>query len=525
MQTRRAASTEEKLRATLKELESAKNLCSELLRERDDSEIEVKKIIDKNTSLKNELSDLHISHSEVLEEHQNLRRLVAEFQRCMDTHEQALKRIAELELELSVAHKSLASMQLAKFQEQSATTCSLFEELVDSGSMLICNENPVNTVTIDLTEDVSLIENPTFKSHNKLKKYIKVNKIIKKHRKSLHTLNISRNNNNYLRKKLVNLNSELQALNRQQDQSRIMYDQDIAILQEQLESRECTLQDIFHKYEASQKELSERMVEAGELVDLVRYNAERYESLTNNLCCACSCSPPTASVKSQSAEPLPVFTTPALKKVNLKIKKNNNIIRTHIFSDKLGQGLGSIICSCSQQSVLNTCLPGASFYKVSRQIALSEFNAGSTGILLFGDGLAVSRADIIDCIDLMLQLCEKKKCKFIFCALPYSNSLTYEQNMHIYNLNLLIYNITCYNKNSIMYFDINKFSRSFKLTQYSMYLSSACKRRIAKLLAYNIPDSGTNVPKGFDNISNCTNNLYTSSCLNSKAGQRGGCMD
>ncbi|CAH0599340.1 unnamed protein product [Chrysodeixis includens] len=84
MLTRRAASMEEKLRATLKELEAAKSLCNELLQEREDGEVEVKKIIDRNTELKNELSELHIQYMDIHNQHQQLRQIVADYQQCMD---------------------------------------------------------------------------------------------------------------------------------------------------------------------------------------------------------------------------------------------------------------------------------------------------------------------------------------------------------------------------------------------------------------------------------------------------------
>lgn len=85
-----------------------------------------------------------------------------------------------------------------------------------------------------------------------------------------------------------------------------------------------------------------------------------------------------------------------------------------------------------------------------------------------------------------------------------------------------------------------------------MYMSTINKRRIAKLLAYNLHDAGTYaVPNVFDNVSNSTNSLcinlldkdtnfvsnvidnvsnttnslYTSCNLNYKIGQREGCMN
>ncbi|PZC80731.1 hypothetical protein B5X24_HaOG213955 [Helicoverpa armigera] len=163
--TRSAALLDGKLKATLKELESKKNLCDQLLQERDDSEVEVKRIVDKNTDLKNQLAELHIQHMDILDQHSHLHQLVSIFQECNDIHELALRRISELEIELSKAHNTITQLEAAKSSEQSANTCSLFNELVGSLSGPSCNE-PV--VTIDLTND-TLIKSRSFTSHNEIK--------------------------------------------------------------------------------------------------------------------------------------------------------------------------------------------------------------------------------------------------------------------------------------------------------------------------------------------------------------------
>lgn len=81
----RSKEMECKLRAALKELESSKHLCNQLLQERDDSEVEVANIINKNSKLKNELAELHICHTDLLQQHSELIKQVATFQQCSDT--------------------------------------------------------------------------------------------------------------------------------------------------------------------------------------------------------------------------------------------------------------------------------------------------------------------------------------------------------------------------------------------------------------------------------------------------------
>lgn len=90
----RGKETEGKLRAALMELESSKHLCNQLLQERDYTEVEVTKIINKNTKLKSELAELHMCHTDLLQQHDLLIKKVNTFQQCTDTHEHALTRIS-----------------------------------------------------------------------------------------------------------------------------------------------------------------------------------------------------------------------------------------------------------------------------------------------------------------------------------------------------------------------------------------------------------------------------------------------
>ena len=471
MLTRRAASLEEKLRATLKELDSSQTTVRSLLKEREESEVEIGLVVKKNSDLKNQLAELHVQHVDIIEQHQQLRQLVANFKECSDTYDLALKRISELELELSKAHNTVTHLESLKAREESANTCSLYDELVGSLPGPVCVE-PI--VTIDLTNDTLTKLNP-LTSRNKMKKYIKINKLIRKIKKSLKGQKLNKFNL-VLRQKNINLVHELEQCNIDLHLCRTQYDTDTQNLQDELFVKEYALKDIFSKYEASQQDLSKRMQEANELVDLVRYNAERYESLTNNFSCSCTCS---QTADPQHVNPTPTATHP------------EGIKTTYVFSDKIGQGFGSVFNQCSPQYIINNCLPGASFSQLTNNIKLSKLNPNSTVILLFGNSLVVKRKDIIDCINLMSQLTETINCKFILCALPYSQWLSHEQNKHIYKLNLLMYNRISHIE-AIEYFDCNSLITDFKLSGESMYLPANCRRQIANILACHIhSDTGT----------------------------------
>ena len=464
---------EDKLRATLKELESSKNLCSQLLQERDDSEVEVKLIIDKNTELKNQLAELHIQHTDFLNQHQHLLQIVAGFQQCSDTHESALKRISELELELSEAHKSISLTESLKASVQATITHSLFNKLVGSPSEMVCVKP---TVTIDLTGDDTLAKSPILYSHNKLKRYIKIKKSIRKYQKVIKQQNLYKSNIS-LRKERINLINQLKYCVNESLISKQMYDVNIQNLQEELLRRENTLTDIFNKYEASQQLLSVRMQEAAELVDLVRYNAERYESLTNNLSCSCVRSLPTPEPQYVAPSAVPVVTQPV---GGVNTTQNHTVI----FSDKLGLGLGSLLSNCLNHNIINHCYVDLNFNDIIKKIINTKIDEQNCVVLLIGNSLGINKRDLVNGINSLLK--HNLKGKYILCALPYSNSLSEKENNYIFKLNNLMHHYTCRHSDHLLYFDTNNFVRDFVLTRETMFLSKKNRHLLATLLAYNI---------------------------------------
>ncbi|CAG9791795.1 unnamed protein product [Diatraea saccharalis] len=130
----KAQNTEIKLRQTLEELKCCKDTCSQLLRERDESEEEIKKIINKNTLLKSELAQLHSQHEEVLLQQVELRDTLSSFDKDCKMYERALQRITELEQELSIANSQITEYEEAQLVhnqlQESHNTHSLFEELM-----------------------------------------------------------------------------------------------------------------------------------------------------------------------------------------------------------------------------------------------------------------------------------------------------------------------------------------------------------------------------------------------------------
>lgn len=507
MMTRNATikELEAKLRVSLRELETSKALTQKLLQEQEDSEVEVRNINAKNTSLKKELAALHIQHMDLADQHSQLQHHVSTFQECRNTYELALNRISELEQELCDAHKALSIAESVAVSEQVVSTNNLFEELVGSCSFKsksVCEP----AVTIDLTGDETIPLCPIVLSHNKLKKYIKIKKLINRSRRAIKKHNLLKSNIS-LRKDRVTLVNSLNTCTVELDKCREKYDTDTQLLQNDLLYKEYLLKDIFEKYEASQQQLSERLFEAGELLDLVKYNAERYESLTNNLSCSCADHTP-ASQPELNLSP-PVLTLPAKK---IDIERNKTIL----ICDELGSGFGKILHNYLSHSFTNHSYHNISFKQIINRIVNLNLDTCSTMVLLLGNSTGITKKDIVDGVGTLLR-CNIGK--LMLCAFPYADTFSDAENNHIFKLNSTIHMLTCCHSDKLLYFDTNQFVSGFKLTQRGLSLSGHSRHLIAMLIAYNINEV-------IANITNCrisdesvlpsyTNNAVTDYCQSS----------
>ncbi|KAL4720267.1 hypothetical protein ACJJTC_003403 [Scirpophaga incertulas] len=148
MMIRRATAlcTEQKLRQALEELKHTKETCSQLLRERDESEIEIQKIIERNTQLKSELSQLHAQHVDVLQNQENLNETISCYDQQYSTYERTLQRITDLEKELSVANNQISHYKELEQLQETVHTENLYQELVESpGGLSMLYQQPLST--------------------------------------------------------------------------------------------------------------------------------------------------------------------------------------------------------------------------------------------------------------------------------------------------------------------------------------------------------------------------------------------
>lgn len=508
MLTRKAVaqSAELKLKQALEELKQTKETCSQLLRERDVNEEETKNVIDRNTYLKTELSQLHAQYLEVLNQKELLQITVSSIDEQLNTHERALNRITDLERELIVANKRISQLLEQQKLQEPEHAQSLFDELLLSPG--VQSEKQIQTTCHNNTA------RPLNLGSNKLKKYVKVNRIIRKTEKLIKK-NKCFHKNIALRKERICLIDSLEIYDSKLSECRRMYDRDTEQLQCNIIKLQESLVDIENKYLIAQNQIQEHIKSATTLLELSNYNVDRYESvIKKQLISTNEDSSVISSIHIQNDKLM--FQSPShspdcidsLQKCYSKQTVKTQY-KTIMFSDKLGQDLSSTIGISYRDSFLNICTPGQSFVNILKSIEQHKVDSCSNVIILCGDSTRIKKRDILNNVNNVLKLQAEIGFKLIISAFPYAKNLTWVQNKRIGDLNMYLYNIICRHNDAILFFDINKFINNFILTADTMYLTKRFRMQIAALLAFNLHD--TVIGNTMKTFSNCD---YTSSSTN-----------
>ncbi|KAL4708866.1 hypothetical protein ACJJTC_014388, partial [Scirpophaga incertulas] len=268
MMTRRATAlcTEQKLRQALEELKHTKETCSQLLRERDESEIEIQKIIARNTQLKSELSQLHAQHVDVLQHQENLNETISCYDQQYSSYERTLQRITDLEKELSVANNQIAHYKELEQLQDTVHTENLYQELVGSPGGLSMLYQPlstnkdncphVNNLNFDNSVQCSVETGNLKLSKNKFKKYVKVRKYILKTRKLINKEKTYYKNVNFIKER-TQLLEKLDILNSIIKENRFTYEQNINSLNSRLKNLQQSLTKMTENYNNSKNQIAE----------------------------------------------------------------------------------------------------------------------------------------------------------------------------------------------------------------------------------------------------------------------------
>ncbi|XP_048487157.1 uncharacterized protein LOC125490841 [Plutella xylostella] len=176
MTTRKVQSRdlEIQLRTALEDLKASRDLSSQLMAEREDNEKEFDSLLKKNSDLKNDIAEMDIQYQDLQGKCDELQIVLRSYKECQDLHEAALSKIYSLEQQLAEAHAEIQQINEAHASEETDKTMALYDELVTL--------HPTPMPTIDLTTPR---KSTNITGANRLKKYIKIKKYIRKSERAL----------------------------------------------------------------------------------------------------------------------------------------------------------------------------------------------------------------------------------------------------------------------------------------------------------------------------------------------------
>lgn len=517
---------------TLQELKNAKATCEQLLSERESNEKEVIETLCKNKLLKSEMTELHNQLLDTVGDRDRLQNEVEQFDRCRREYEAALARATALEAALGAARDQLELLQRADDERRSSRTRALYDELVGAGAGPAV-DSVTSPVTIDLTADDSSSSSSHYNTgavisgSNKIKKYVKINRYIKKTR-----MLIKRNStfckNIMHTKERVRLVNELNCCNSALVHSREKYECETRLLRSEIDSLNESLATISKKYETSQREIGEHILAMDNLLEMTKYNAERFDSLMNNHQCSClsrsaSTSPPARDVTRSPAQALrPPIPPPApCNNGSLSIETLSNtsfLLDNNIdskpnivmYSDEIGSSLGARLSQYMDHPIINTCMPGANYFDIMKQVVSRRYRPNTILIVLIGRRDSACEKTVVKYFSRLSKL--KNVAKIVTFAFPFCQKYSADENKIRHNINMKLHTLVCRNSKKFHMIDLNVLfnNNCLYLTRGRYYyLSRFYKRLVAEKLSYYI-NSLVNLMTR-NNISDSTNALIEQS--------------
>lgn len=472
---------EARLKLTLQKLESTNNINCKLLLEREESELEINNVIDRNTKLKSELRSMNTELDDLRDQQQCLQTIVDTHSQCENMLENAFEQIKTLQKQLSESHRTIEKMQNSISQQNKTKTLALYDQLVI--------KEPVMTIDLASFCDDGNDKILTQKCR-KRKKY----RVRRRNRKQ----NINNNNTKHKNTLILGLRNEKVKLYRELGDYEYLvhrYEQDYADNMEKINRLEYDLQNMNYKYALAQSEIKERIGAIDELLMLSTYNLEQVELMENNNLnedwTKGISQPLTASFPySHDKETVIENSQKSALAVNnesyyLSNKDSNTTVK--VFCDSVGVDFGSILVNHTDRSVINNCMSNTSYRHLISKVLNETHDKGTDIVIMMGDSSSVTKKLLIQSIEKLVLLQSLGNInKMVICALPYSCHLTADQNRNIHDLNIILYNlITCNSyDNKLIFFDINKYVYNFILTPIRMNLSKKQKHVIASLLLH-----------------------------------------
>lgn len=535
---------ENKLKKALTDLKEAGELSERLLAERNDNEHQIRQLKAKNASLRDHLTT---SRSNLDEAQADIDKLQCSIHSYQDLHAEldlAKDRAEFLQQQLREAHNQLLELNREKEDSEFSHTASLQDELQFDCS---CDSND----SIVIKSSKKIVKNITFNKikHKSRKNFQLLKSCLKRQTKKYKYVNLlqlngelqqrldgAREEYDTIKHQLAEVDLQLQVVSGKYAASQVELQEVSSALAEMLElqssnrrlmglivedeelagalsSDETRDADTYivdvtrpvappaiRTHGCDHQATSGKCTRGGKRRGRRRGRAARREASHARPAALAPSAAPRSSLIAPTPLPRTVWTVPPCSAPTaaprtaptLKNAQRASVLQnTFVYSDKVGVGFGPILNNCLEQNVTNICCPNLSFDKIVTKISKDHvlFNEQTTVVIMVGNHANVTRASLNDSLELLQKIHNKKKCKFILLAFPYCSNLSREHNECIYNINLHLTKFTNRHSDVILFFDINKFIHSFKLTQDTMYLSRQSKCKIATLVAYNIVDT------------------------------------
>lgn len=498
----RARLEESKLTQALSELKASKEQCDQLIKERDESEIEFLNVLERNNKLKTEMAQLYIQLTDAIAARDRLQVVVDGFSQCSNEYEQALSHKDFLQQQLHEAQSQIELLETTNLNITASLNQSLYNELVPIAPSMVSAINP--SYTIDLTghDDSKSSESVrVVTSKNKLKKYIKINKYIIKTKKMVKKQKVFIKNVKHNRERL-HLLKQLDKFSLNLEESTRKYQIDTEDLRCELDLLQEKLTSMTIKYTASENQMREYVLAMNDLVSSQTNKCEHcqlpsVEHTPDHSLTICDTTIP------QSCASLPLSITNCLPKQSV----NKEIV---LFCDEIGKDLGHLLTNkYPGHSIMNYCMPGCSLFDIMKKVTKCNFNQDTILLIFVGNRGNVNKGDIIQ---YYRSLCNLNLSKIVFFTFPYSKSLPQEENNFRFEINMTLHNLT-FNNNVFHLIDTNNYVGNhlyltkdrFLMDRY--YLSKYCKRQIAVSLSYYFSITAKNLAKQIASIEQCCDML------------------
>lgn len=360
---------EQRLKEASAEIKMLKDMNSQLIKERDESEIEIQNVITKNSQLKTELVSLDIQMQDVSSERDNLNEIVDCHKKCDTLLEGAQYKITQLQKQ--------CNEQLLKIDYLNGKI------------------NPIKEDQNTLTQ----FDKICLKGRNKIKKYMRIKNIIKKSKRYINKHKYSKMCTT-LREEKVKLKEDLKYCTYKLEE----YEEEYEYSSDTIRRLENDLKNLSYKYCLTQREIKEHIAANNELLGLGPGKENKDEPTAVGIRAENKKKSPSRSQNNtqkltynsmQALEQATEENVREPKAASTVQSKQGVINNTQVFCDSMGKGLGEIFNNHVDGMVVNNCMPNVHYNQLIKKVIASNYESGTNIVILVGNSYGVTKLDLV----------------------------------------------------------------------------------------------------------------------------------